>query len=63
MASAADPARRFRRSAWPDVIIVVAVLALGATGALALWGDDLLHRGDGKRELPVQQTLPSAGGT
>jgi hypothetical protein len=63
MASTADPARRFRRSAWPDVIIVIAVLALGATGALALWGDDLLQRGGGARDLPVEQAPPSSGGT
>jgi hypothetical protein len=63
VARAADPAKRFRRSAWPDVIIVLAVLALGATGAVALWGDDLLHRDGGQRDLPVEQAPPSAGGT
>lgn len=63
MASAADPARRFRRSAWPDVVIVVSVLALTATGVLALWGNDLLHRDTAARDLPVEQAPASAGGT
>jgi hypothetical protein len=63
VAPAADPARRFRRSAWPDVIIVFTVVALGATGALALWGDDFLHRSGSNRDLPVEQAPPSAGGT
>ncbi len=62
MGSSPDPARRFRRSRWPDVIIVIGVLALAATGALALWGDDLLHR-DATRDLPVEQASPSTGGT
>jgi hypothetical protein len=62
MASAADPARRFRRSRWPDVVLVVGVLALGATGALALWGDDWFHK-DAAKEVPVERALPSTGGT
>jgi hypothetical protein len=61
MAPAEDPARRFRRSRWPDVVIVVGVLALGATGAIALWGDRLFHHDDAK--LPVIQATPSSGGT
>lgn len=62
MPPAEDPARRFRRSRWPDVVIVVGVLALGATGAIALWGDRLFH-GDATPDLPVEQTTPSTGGT
>ena len=62
MASAEDPARRFRRSRWPDVVIVVGVLALGVTGAFALWGDRLFHS-DATPEVPAAQAQPSAGGT
>ena len=62
MASAADPARRFRRSTWPDVVIVVALVALGATGAVALWGDEIFHD-SGSRDVPVERAPPSAGGT
>jgi len=63
VAPAADPSRRFKRSAWPDVIIVVSVLAIGAVGAVALWGDDLFHREAGSRDLPIEQAPPSSGGT
>jgi hypothetical protein len=62
MASAADPARRFRRSRWPDVILVVGVLALGATGVFALWGGDLFKK-DAPKDVPVERALPSTGGT
>ena len=62
MPPAEDPARRFRRSRWPDVVIVVGVVALGATGAIALWGDRLFH-GDSAKPLPVVHASPSSGGT
>jgi protein-S-isoprenylcysteine O-methyltransferase Ste14 len=62
MASAEDPARRFRRSRWPDVVIVVGVLALGATGAIALWGDRLFHS-DSPPEVPAAQATTPTGGT
>ena len=63
MASAADPARRFRRSRWPDVVFVVGVLALAATGVFALWGGDLFHKADAGQDTPVERALPSTGGT
>ena len=62
MASAPDPARRFRRSRWPDVILVVGVVALGLTGAFALWGEDWFHK-DGPRDLPVEKAPASSSGT
>ena len=31
---------------WPDVVIVIAVVALAAWGVFALWGEDLGLRGD-----------------
>ena len=62
MASAADPARRFRRSRWPDLVLVVGVLALAATGVFALWGGDWFHK-DATKDTPVERALPSTGGT
>ena len=62
MSSAADPARAFRRSAWPDVIIVAAIALLGAGGALALWGEDLFGS-DKPKDLPVEQAPASSTGT
>ncbi len=62
MSSAADPARAFRRSAWPDVVIVAVLALVGVGGALALWGEDLF--GSGKpRDLPVEQAPASSTGT
>jgi hypothetical protein len=61
MAEVLDPAKPFRRSRWPDVVIVVAIAALAAGGVLALWGDDLFGH-HGPRDLPVEQAPPSATG-
>ncbi len=63
MVSAADPARRFRRSRWPDAVMIVAILALAAVGAYALWGEHWFGGGAAKKDLPVEQAPPSSGGT
>lgn len=62
MSSAPDPARAFRRSSWPDVIVVAAIALLGAGGVLALWGDDLFGSAKPK-DLPVEQAPASSAGT
>ncbi|MBK9031891.1 MAG: hypothetical protein IPL61_11285 [Myxococcales bacterium] len=33
------------RRRWPDVVIVIAILGLGAAGVWALWGDRWRHSG------------------
>lgn len=63
MVTVADPARRFRRSRWPDVIMIVGVLALGAVGTYALWGEQWFGGGPDQKDLPVEQAPPSSGGT
>jgi hypothetical protein len=30
---------RMKRRIWPDVVIVIAVLAIGSAGVWTLWGD------------------------
>jgi hypothetical protein len=62
MSTAADPARAFRRSSWPDVLIVVAIALIGGGGALALWGEDLFGP-SGPKDLPVEQAPASSTGT
>lgn len=33
--------RRMKRRRWPDVVIVLAILVIGAGGVWTLWGDEL----------------------
>lgn len=57
-----DPAAAFRRSSWPDVVIVVAIAVLAAGGVLALWGGDWF--GSKKPgDLPVEQAPATSTGT
>ena len=46
---------------WPDVVIVVALLALAGFGAWAVWGEELGLRGG----APLEPTRagPAAGAT
>jgi hypothetical protein len=51
------------RRRWPDAVIVLAIVAIAATGVYALWGDALRawwRPGDG---APVEQAPPAAGTT
>lgn len=38
---------------WPDVVIVVAIAALAATGVWALWGEDLGLRKNHRANEPA----------
>lgn len=43
-----------KRRRWPDVIIVIAVLAIGASGVWALWREDLADKPDRRApEVPA----------
>jgi hypothetical protein len=42
---------RMKRRIWPDVVIVIAVLAIGVGGVWTLWGDRLQAK-DRSRKAP-----------
>jgi predicted ribosomally synthesized peptide with SipW-like signal peptide len=44
-----------KRRLWPDFVIVIAVLALGAGGVWALWGD----RFQSKRTIKTAPATPA----
>lgn len=49
---------------WPDVVIVVGLLALAGFGVWGVWGEELGLRGSETREPPVPSRAgPPAGAT
>ena len=46
-------------SRWPDVVIVIAILGLGAGGIWALWGDRLGDRGKPATPQSTESVAPS----
>lgn len=49
-----------KRRRWPDVVIVIAILALGAGGVWTLWGDELAGESERRETAP---TAPGAAPT
>jgi hypothetical protein len=56
------------RPRWHDWVIVLGIVAIAATGVVAIWGDDLrrLWRGEGKGEQAAEPVAapppgPAAG--
>ncbi len=51
------------RRRWPDVVIVISILALGCAGVWAIWGHDLGLRGKPDRpEAPPLKRVEGGGG-
>jgi hypothetical protein len=51
------------RRRWPDVVIVLGIVALAATGVVALWGETLRAWWRPAGDTPVEQAPPTAGTT
>jgi len=51
------------RRRWPDVVIVVGILAVAGTGVWALWGDQLRGWLRPGTEPPMERAPPTAGAT
>jgi hypothetical protein len=51
------------RRRWPDVVIVVAILAIGATGTMAIWGKQIkqMMGSDSAEEDPAPTPSKSTG--
>lgn len=47
---------------WPDVVIVVALVALVALGGYALWGEELGLRGKAGPTAPAPARTETGGG-
>ena len=48
---------------WPDVVIVVAIVAIGAGGVWALWGEDLGLREGDRKDRPAPTRAGPGGAT
>jgi|GEM_PF-3268390 len=48
-----------KRRIWPDLVLVIAVLAIGAGGAWALWRDELRGRGTARRAPEATSGVPT----
>lgn len=48
-----------KRRIWPDIVIVIAILAIGAGGVWTLWGDRLRGTTRGKPAAPSAPAAPS----
>jgi len=51
------------RRRWPDVVIVLGIAAIAATGVWALWGDALRAYWQPSGAPPVQAAPPTSGTT
>ena len=51
------------RRRWPDVVIVLGIAALTATGVWALWGEALRTWWQPATDAPVEAAPPTAGTT
>jgi hypothetical protein len=54
------------RRTWPDVVIVISIVALGCAGVWAIWGEDLGLREKGraeKKEPPLRRVEGGGGMT
>ena len=52
-----------RRPKWPDLVIVLSIVALAATGVAAIWGPTLVEKvrellGDDRVEVAPPPTIP-----
>ncbi len=50
------------RRRWPDVVIVISILALGCAGVWAIWGEDLGLRDKGTKSQTKEPPLRSVEG-
>ncbi len=52
------------RRTWPDVVIVISIVALGCAGVWAIWGEDLGLREKAKAEKkePPLRRVEGGGG-
>lgn len=48
---------------WPDVVIVLAIVVIGAAGAWVLWGEELGLRGGDQDDRPAPVEVGPGGVT